>query len=388
MSDLRLVTIASTDQLRAQAAAWDQLWQASDVVLPTLRANLLAIWLEHFLPRARLRMLAVEQDNRLVAALPLISRSLAPGLEIGEITGNYWSPAADLLLDPRADVPAALDVIVAELRRMRAPLVHFQAVDYQPPRWQSWLSALDRQGVQYAAKGRFPVSLMRIGGSWGDYVDSRSRNHKRQMRRVDRKAREQGGVNLRVIRRFEPYEVEPLLRRGFEVEDRNWKGQEGSSVLSSPGLFDFFLAQSRQLAAWGQLQLVFLENQGQPIAFEYGWLSKGVYQAVKIGYDDAFAHLTPGQLIRWHFFEQLHAEGGCEAVDFVGPQTRATGIWANDEYVLGRMVLAPGRLAGRLALHAYKNWWPRLRGKQHGENADHDTSTADAEAPEVELVGA
>jgi CelD/BcsL family acetyltransferase involved in cellulose biosynthesis len=361
MADPRLITIHSTAELRSLAGPWDELWKNSEAALPTLRAELLALWIEHFMPRARVRMLAVEHDGRWIAALPLVGRSLVPGWELGELTGNYWSPAADLLLDPQADCERAIDLLVGELQRSSLALVHFQAVDYRPERWQNWFAALQRHGMAYSARDRFPISLLRIDGSWSKYVEGLSRNHRRQMRRAEKKASQMGGVELRVVRDARPDEVEPLLRRGFEVEDRGWKGREGTSVLSVPGMFAYFLAQARHMAAWGQLQLTFLEHGGQPIAFEYGWLSKGVYQAVKIGYDEAFSELTPGQLIRWRLFEQLHREEWCRAIDFIGPGTRATGLWANDQYVLGRVIMAPRRLSGRLALHAYKNWWPRLR---------------------------
>jgi CelD/BcsL family acetyltransferase involved in cellulose biosynthesis len=183
-------------------------------------------------------------------------------------------------------------------------------------------------------------------------------------------------VALRVVRDAPPDEIEPLLRRGFELEHRGWKGRNASSVLSVPGIFEFLTAQARQLAAWGQLQLTFLERQGEPIAFEYGWSSKGVYHAMKIAYDEAWSKLTPGQLLRWRLFEQLHAEGQCRLVDFMGPGTRATEIWANDRYVLGRLVIAPGRLSGRLALHGYKNWW--LRWRQPGGAASIQSEPAEA----------
>ena len=39
-----------------------------------------------------------------------------------------------------------------------------------------------------------------------------------------------------------------LLRRGFEIEDRGWKATEGTSVLRTPRVFDFFYRQAEQLA--------------------------------------------------------------------------------------------------------------------------------------------
>lgn len=361
MSNLRLITMGSLAELRAAAAPWDRLWQCSAAVLPTSRAELLALWIEHFAPRARLRLLAVEQGERWIAALPLIGRCWLPGWEVAELPGNHWTPAGDLLLDSDADGAAALDVLVGALRTLPPALLHFAAIDTGAARWQQWLAALERQGVAYSARPRIEIPLARLGDSWSAYAGTLSRNHRRQHRRVERLADNRGKIELRLLDRLGDGEVAPALRRAFEVEHRNWKGRGGTSVLSVPGAFDFFLAQARQLARQGQLLLAFLEHDGQPIAFEYGWLTKRVYQALKIGYDDAYAGFSPGQLIRWRLFERLHARHACRAIDFLGPRTRATETWANDAYVLSRVLAAPRRLSGRWALAAYRCWRARSR---------------------------
>src|SRR6185436_2641362 len=95
------------------------------------------------------------------------------------------------------------------------------------------------------------------------------------------------------------------------------------SVLKSPGIFAFYLRVARELAARGQLQLVFLECGGRPIAFEYGWNAKGVYHSLKVGYDESAANLSPGQLLRLLFLERLHVRHEHRFVDYLGPLTPA-----------------------------------------------------------------
>ena len=52
VNSLHTIHLTSVADLRAEAAAWDDLWQRSDVSLPLVRAELLAQWVEHFAPRA------------------------------------------------------------------------------------------------------------------------------------------------------------------------------------------------------------------------------------------------------------------------------------------------------------------------------------------------
>ena len=114
---------------------------------------------------------------------------------------------------------------------------------------------------------------------------------------------------------------------GLEIEDRGWKGRAASSVLKSPGMFDFYLEQARRAALGGQLRLVFLELDGVPIAFEYGWLSKGIYFSPKVAYDEAYAQLSPGELLRAELVERFHADRSCESIDYLGPSS-ATADWS------------------------------------------------------------
>jgi CelD/BcsL family acetyltransferase involved in cellulose biosynthesis len=171
-----------------------------------------------------------------------------------------------------------------------------------------------------------------------------------------RRLAQQGPVEFQIRGQLSPEEVEPWLLRGFEVEDRGWKGAAGTSVLRTPGMFDFFLRQARWLAAWGQLELASLDCGGRPIAFCFGASAKGVFHSCKIGYDPAFAELSPGLLLQYHVLEHLHADGQRRAIDYLGPITEYHLHWKPDTYTVGRLAVAPGRPLGRLALAVYRRW--------------------------------
>jgi hypothetical protein len=109
------------------------------------------------------------------------------------------------------------------------------------------------------------------------------------------------------------------------------------------------------------LELTFLEADGRPIAFGHGMTAKGVYHSCKIGYDPQYARYAPGQLLRFYHLQQMHGEPDRRAVDFMGPMTEAHALWRPATYPVGRTVIAPKRLSGRLALYAYQRWWPIVR---------------------------
>ena len=111
-------------------------------------------------------------------------------------------------------------------------------------------------------------------------------------------------------------------------------------MISVPGMSEFFIRQAQQLAAWGQLELAFLECDGRPIAFCYGQNAKGVFHSAKIGYDPQFARYSPGQLLRYFLLERFYTEPGRVAIDFLGPMTESHAHWRPETYTVARFAVA------------------------------------------------
>ncbi len=394
MPQLHLVHIKSIAELRAVAARWDDLWWRSDVALPAARAELVAQWIEHFAPRSRFHALVIEEGGRFLAALPLINRRLAPLVNVGDLLGNEWSPGGELLVDPEANVDAVFDTLVGGLGSLPWPLLWLNEVRMEAPYWTCFLHATQRAGMATDYRERYRVGLIPLDGGWEAFQQRLSRNHRRNMGRYMRRLEQTGKVEVRVESSISPDDVDGLLRRGFEVEDRCWKGRSGTSVLRTPGMYEFFLRQARQLAEWRQLELSLLDYNGQPIAFHYAGNAKGVYYPFKIGYDEQFAVNSPGLLLMHHVIERFHQDDQRRQVDCLGPISEAVSKCQPVTYGVGRLVVAPQRLLGRVLYCGYKHIWPQIRRlrerlARQPAKVDAQTSPADTAAAETEdaLVG-
>jgi CelD/BcsL family acetyltransferase involved in cellulose biosynthesis len=360
VSNLIVKRLDSLDHLRREAQAWDDLWLRSEITLPTARAELVALWCESFTPRQPFSAYVVEQNGRMVAALPLIAgRRL--GLGIGTLPGSQWSPAGDLLLDTQSDACQVLKVLLRALQESDWPLLEFAAVPSGTERWQLLRQALDTMPLPHATRRRCTVNRVQIGHDWPTYWDSRSRSHRRHIRRSAARAELQGTAELECFDALEPADVEPLLRSCFEMEARGWKGTAQSAVLKVPGVWEFYLRQARQLAAWGQLDLVLLKLQGRPIAFEYGWHGKGDYFSPKVGYDETFHQLSPGQLLRYRLLDRFHERRAVNRVDFLGPESDATSKWATERYDVDQILVSLCGGLGCGLVWAYRHGWPLKR---------------------------
>lgn len=362
----QLVHLRSIAELRAAARCWDALWQRSDVTVPTARAETVAQWLDRFGSKASFRAVVVECSGSFVAALPLVARG-PRFCRVGRLPANAWGLCGDLLLDAKTDRLAALQLLVDGIAGLNWPLLSLSPVAYESDRWRALQAAARQRGMRALAAHIDRVGQVAVRTTWSEYQSHLSGNHRRHLRKARKRAELAGELTLDVHRQFTAGDLERLLRSGCKVEDLSWKGEAGTSIFRSPGMFDWYLQQASQLAEWGQLQLTFLRHRGQPIAFEYGYWAKGVYYSTKVGYDPAYAHFSPGQLLRAMLFERFHADGETTLVDFWGPLTEATAKWSTHSYPVGRIALAPDRLISRLSLAgiaAARPAWATIRGQR------------------------
>ena len=99
MTHPRIIHLDSLKALRDAAEAWDDLWRRSDATLPTLRAELLAQWVEHFARPGDFHAVAVEVSGLWVAALPLVRRKIGRVLTVAAMPCNEWASCGELLWD-------------------------------------------------------------------------------------------------------------------------------------------------------------------------------------------------------------------------------------------------------------------------------------------------
>jgi CelD/BcsL family acetyltransferase involved in cellulose biosynthesis len=360
-SVLHLNTIA---ELRAAAAAWDDLWRRSDCTSPLARAEPVADWLVHFAPAGRFRALVVAEEGRWLAALPLVERRIAGVLRAGVLPCNPWPSGATLLWDAAAtDDPCIGEAISASVARLPWQLVFLEAAMPARASWRALFRAATAADMHYDLRTRWQVGRLAIGHDWPAALGRLSRKHRQRLSASLRKLADRGEIRFRLHADLSPDEVEPALRRAWETEDRGWKGAAGTSVVRTPGVAEFMLAQARWLAAEGRLLLAFLDCGPRNVAFCYGVLGKGVFHSFKIGYDPAFAPLSPGHLLQYHLLQVLHADPQVTAVDYVGKMTEYHVSWRPEVYPLARLAFARrGSLLGRAALWGFQ----RVKGPSEG----------------------
>jgi CelD/BcsL family acetyltransferase involved in cellulose biosynthesis len=360
LNQFRLHQIHSIDALRAAAAEWNDLWERSAATSPTARAELIALWSDHFAPEASFHALVVEHDGRWVAALPLVGARLKRVIPAGARPSNPWCTAGELLLDTEVSAKPALEALVHGFEQLPWEMVRLEEVPTAEPHWEAFVAALRRNGFVVSAREQYRIGRVAIAPEWESYERGLDKKHRRNRKSQARRLEQAGETQLQIIRHASPDESEFLLREGFAVEARSWKGAAGTAVLQNPTAFHFYREQARLLAARGELELAFLEHDGRPIAFNYGYCARGVHYALKVGYDAAFQAYGPGHQLFLRMLRRFHDDQSHRLVDFCGPLDRWLADWATDSYPVDRLLIArPNRLSHGL-LSTYQALYPRL----------------------------
>lgn len=347
--------LESTAELLALADPWNRLWQRSEVTIPTACAELVAHWVETFAPQEAFRAVTVWDGRLLVGALPLVSRRLGRILPVGAATINHWSPNGELLLDPAADQDAVAGAIAAEICRQPWALVWLELAPWAAERWRRLCGALATSGAIVDVQPLYEIGRVSVTEPFDAYMAGRSRNLRRSVRKDFQRLGRLGRLEVALHDHLAVEEVEPALRCAFALEDSGWKGRRGTSVLRNRGMFEFYCRQAEHFARGGRLRLALLEHAGRPIAFELGWLAKGVYHSLKVGYDERYRSYGPGHLLRAGIIEADCGEPARQSIDFQGPITEALRPWATESYPIGRIAIAPPRRAPRVL-------WAATRG--------------------------
>jgi len=365
-----IIHLTSLDEMRENAAAWDDLWWRSETAMPTARAELIAQWIEQFRPCAEFRAIIVVREGHWIAALPLIACRIGGLMPAGALPGNAWSPCGDLLCDAAVEPESAVKLLLSAAARLPWQLLWLNDVLPETPRWQAALRLCNRLQLPASYHERYRVGRVEIGDSWVNYRKSLSKHHRQAMCRAARKLEREGNLRLEMNSRLEVAAVEPWLAEAFEIENLGWKGANGSSVLRAPGMFDFFVKQAKQLARWGQLETAALRLDNRMLAFIYGFRAKGVYFAHKISYDPRFASFSPGQLLFNYLLERLHDDEQADALDFIGPMNHCHSRWRPATYGVGRLALSPRGMIGHAAMYAYRHYRRLRRWKNPAESVN------------------
>ena len=326
-----------------QDSLWDDLLKRCKEETAACQAEVLMSFQSNFAPDSQLlAVVARKASGELVAGMPLLVNSGKRLFASATSVANEWCQCGQLLVSPDSDQRSALVTILDELSRLRLSSLWLDWTAYERPQWREFLFLAEQRGWGCQINQKFDVGITRLPESWADFEMSLSKNCRKRTRSELKRLSQQGTLRLEVVVGSQPGELASNLREAFDIEQRGWKGKSGSAIVSRPHVRTFFLNSAQSINKTGQFRLFLLRLNDQAIAFDLGEEIGSLYRSWKISYLPEFADYSPGhvlnQLVIRHFIENT----SIKICDSVGPLTAAIRRWSNDQYRLGRIVIAPG----------------------------------------------
>lgn len=196
----------------------------------------------------------------------------------------------------------------------RWDLLHATGIDQEDPVMTLLLQRLGEGG--HTVHRRPGLSCWRIAlpASWDEYLALLSKQHRNQLRRVERTQLASGRAIFHTVEQQTDLTNAQRLLIDLHQRRRQQLGQPG--CFTSPAFAGFHGEVMGKLLAAGHLRLQWVELDGQPAAIEYQLAGGGVMYAYQSGLNPELSGESPGRLI--HLLTLRGAiESGFRAYDFL-----------------------------------------------------------------------
>jgi CelD/BcsL family acetyltransferase involved in cellulose biosynthesis len=264
-----------------EATEWRRLATDAGHVFAT--PEWLLTWWRHFGKERRQLIGLARAEAKLVAVVPLCE-SWTHGVHVLRFVGHGQSDQLGPVSAPLSD-PVAASTVRAVIGGL--PLQRFILFAERIPGDQR-LTELG--SARFLYREASPV----LQGSWDDFLRTRGRNFRQQVRRFPRKLAELGTVSYRLA--SDPERLDQDLDTLFRLHRRRWEGAATSFLRAARFHRDFAAEAFRR--DW--LRLWFLEIDGAPVAALLGFRFAGVEAAYQSGRDPTLQQHPLGFVLLAH----------------------------------------------------------------------------------------
>jgi hypothetical protein len=137
----------------------------------------------------------------------------------------------------------------------------------------------------------------------------------RNLRRRIKRLGEKGEVRSTVVAGGPSFDKS--LEAFLDLENRGWKGDNGSSLRAKAGHEAFFREAAARFGAQGRMVFVELRLDGQVVASTSNFVSGRAGFAFKIGWQPELASFSPGRLAELALLQHLYKDETLARLDFL-----------------------------------------------------------------------
>lgn len=340
---LAIRVIDDEEGLVALGDAWRRIERSLPALAVFQTHRYQCAWVRNFALTRRLLVLAVCDGPEVIGIAPFqVSVVELHGRKLRQLSflGAPWEVDRPGFLFPSLAADCAEAVAHALLARRGAwDFAWFHEQTAGEPALEAFCAALSGAGVLH---GRTPSSqcpYLRLEGSWGELLASKSQKFRKNLKAARRKLEAEGALTYDSVTGGTE-RLQGLLLEYADLEQRSWKAKAGIGVSQSVEHLRFYLQLATEFGETGDFAFRCLRVDGRMIAATFGILHRQKFYSLHIVNDGAFARHSAGTYLESLELEECFAAGLAE-YDFLGGFLANKTRWAT-------------QMRGTVAVHLYQ----------------------------------
>lgn len=277
--------------------------------------------LDHY-DDVKIEILVVRNENqKVVAILPFTVETKVwhPFIRIKELSvkDNYLIGFYIFLVDSQEKPQLIFQSVVKYLKKERKSwdIIKFYSIPEDEKLYEDFTSVFFQHYIIQEKKAQ--TLVVDCDREFKEFANNDMKGKdRRETKRKIRRLNEKGEVKF--IEMKEKKDVEAGLTNFYNIEDKNWKGREKTSLKRSY-YGEFFKKLAFHSAEDKKLRMYFLQLNDEYIAGIFAIIDQKICYLVKIGYIEDYYRYSPSNILFYLLFKSLFAKNEIKKIDFYGP---------------------------------------------------------------------
>jgi len=182
------------------------------------------------------------------------------------------------------------------------------------------------------------------------YREGLSKQIRTQLRKTRNRASRHGGT--RHLSTRDPTELEKFYQHFLDIEGSGWKRTQGTAIILNPDLKAFYKGLMRHFSVLRACEINLLEMDSAVIAAQFSLVVDGTMYILKIGYDEEWSSMSPGNLLLEDVLDRCEKSGAVQYVNLITDGAWHRN-WGPKQYRVFRCQRYSATLPGLLAYASY-----------------------------------
>jgi len=322
---LEIATLTFEEFLGARTSWEDALERSVDNHV-FLTWEWLSYWWKHFGDKREFILITVNNGGKILAAAPLMSSQYKLfGLKLRKIE-FIGTPASDyhtFLINEQEPEYARMMIQYADDIANEWDCIELKEVP-ENSKTAKILRIISKEPFEFKEKIVNPCPYISLADSFEDYFQSLGSNWRRNLRRWERKIKQDHKIDFKICNDIEA--VNDGMKTFFDLHQKKWQSKKQPGAFSDQKFQDFHLDVAKAFAQRGLLTLNFLTLNDEPVAAGYAFKYAQKLFCYLSGFDPQYSKYEVGNL-RHIYLIKYCIENGLKEYDFLRGGESYKSLW-------------------------------------------------------------